>query len=70
MRGDLACRYMPDKSARSDNRFAVISASLHGLPPALVLTAEIDPLRDEGRAFAEALQVLFDSFNSSKHVLL
>src|SRR5471032_657829 len=49
--------YTPDKKSRDDWRVSPLRAkSLSGLPPALVLTAGYDPLRDEGRAYAWRLQ--------------
>jgi acetyl esterase len=33
-----------------------MAADLRGLPPTYLLTAGFDPLRDEGRAFGEALR--------------
>ena len=41
---------------RSDPRVSILGAESHaGLAPAIVATAEFDPLRDEGTAYAEAM---------------
>ena len=49
--------YTPQKSERADWRVSPLRAtSLAGLPPALVITAGYDCLRDEGRAYAWRLQ--------------
>jgi cation diffusion facilitator CzcD-associated flavoprotein CzcO/acetyl esterase/lipase len=45
-----------DPADRGDPRFAPLRGNLSGLPPAVVVTAEFDPLRDVGDAYAVALQ--------------
>ena len=49
--------YLPDAADYTDWRASpLLAPSLAGLPPAFLMTAGFDPLRDEGRAYAERLR--------------
>ncbi|HEY7439626.1 MAG TPA: alpha/beta hydrolase [Acidimicrobiia bacterium] len=49
--------YLSDPDEEADPRVSPLrAADLSNLPPGFVLTAEFDPLRDQGRAYAAALR--------------
>jgi acetyl esterase len=52
----FADHYLPKSIDRKQPWVSPLHANLAGLPPAFVLTAECDPLRDQGEAFATRLK--------------
>lgn len=48
--------YMSSASDRQDPRVNLVAADLKGLPPTVIINAQIDPLRSEGEELAERLR--------------
>ena len=49
--------YLRGKEDENDPRMSIaLAKNFKGLPPAHIITAEFDPLRDEGEAYAETLR--------------
>lgn len=60
--------YLESPSDGQDPRCSpLLSKNLAGLPPALVVTCEFDPLRDEGDAYAEALRKAGVAVTHARH---
>jgi acetyl esterase len=64
-----AAAYTPDPEVRVRPDVSPLRAtSLAGLPPALIATAEHDPLRDEGEAYAARLAEAGNAVTATRHL--
>jgi acetyl esterase len=52
----FTAHYIGETPDRTDATMSPLKGKLEGLPPAVIVTAEFDPLRDEGNAYADALR--------------
>src|SRR5690606_19577008 len=52
----FADHYVPDRSERCSPLVSPLFGELEGLPPTLIQTADLDPIRDDGIRYAEALR--------------
>jgi acetyl esterase len=48
-------KYLTEPADGREPVFSILQADMEGLPPATVITADIDPLRSEGQAYAQSL---------------
>ncbi len=59
--------YLNNESDGSNPYASPLRAELQGLPPATIITAEIDPLRSEGQAYAQRLRQAGSSVRATNY---
>lgn len=52
----FAAHYLGAQDGKHPEASALLAENVSGLPPSLVVTAEFDPLRDEGRVYADRMR--------------